>query len=234
MPDTKFPSVRPFWVLRKEKSALRETGHFLVRLKVWGWGPFPLFQDRFQRPFSWNEFHHSILIKTWFLYKIDIWNGWSNYDSYECRIAIRFKLIADRFIWELTSRSQLLLLTLLRAHQRSGEGVVRGNGRPTGCFWRVRFFSAPVRFALKTPESLKWEEKKRTLQNTLLDDRLPHDTFSAPLEHPNLRFEIKFGVTNTDIVILSGLHIWTRVKLSYRLDSFRTTYCYRYTNPDRL
>ena len=41
----------------------------------------------------------------------------------------------------------------------------------TGVFWRVRFFSAPVRFALKTPENLKWEAKKRTLQNTLLDDR---------------------------------------------------------------
>ena len=51
------------------------------------------------------------------------------------------------------------------------EGVVQGNGRLKGCFWRVRFFSAPVRFALKTPENLKWEEKKRTLQNTLLDDR---------------------------------------------------------------
>ena len=50
-----------------------------------------------------------------------------------------------------------------RARQRSGEGVVRGNGRPKGVFWRVRFFSAPVRFALKTPENLKWEEKKRTL-----------------------------------------------------------------------
>ena len=48
---------------------------------------------------------------------------------------------------------------------------MRGNGRPKGCFWRVRFFSAPVRFALKTPDNLKWEEKKQTLQNTLLDDR---------------------------------------------------------------
>ena len=57
--------------------------------------------------------------------------------------------------------------------KRSREGVVRGNGRLKGCFWRVRFFSAPGRFALKTPENLKWEEKKRTPQNTLLDDRFP-------------------------------------------------------------
>ena len=38
---------------------------------------------------------------------------------------------------------------MFRTRQRSGEGVMRGNGRPKGCFWRVCFFSAPVRFALK-------------------------------------------------------------------------------------
>ena len=31
--------------------------------------------------------------------------------------------------------------------QRSGEGVVRRNGCPKGCFWRVRLFSAPSRFS---------------------------------------------------------------------------------------
>ena len=30
----------------------------------------------------------------------------------------------------------------IRTSQRSGEGIVRGNGRPKGCFWRVRVFSA--------------------------------------------------------------------------------------------
>ena len=40
----------------------------------------------------------------------------------------------------------------LRVRQRSGEGVVRRSGCPKGCFWRVRFFSAPLGFALKTPE----------------------------------------------------------------------------------
>ena len=40
----------------------------------------------------------------------------------------------------------------IRAHQRSGEGVVRRDGCPKGCSWRVRFFSAPLRFSLQTPE----------------------------------------------------------------------------------
>ena len=31
--------------------------------------------------------------------------------------------------------------------KRSGEGVVRRNGCPKECFWRVRFFSAPLRFS---------------------------------------------------------------------------------------
>ena len=58
-----------------------------------------------------------------------------------------------------------------RARQSSGEGVARRNGRPKGCFWRVRFLSAPLRFALKTLENLKGAKEKRTLQNTLSDDR---------------------------------------------------------------
>ena len=33
------------------------------------------------------------------------------------------------------------------ARQRNGEGVVRRNGCPKGCFWRVRFYSAPLRFS---------------------------------------------------------------------------------------
>ena len=38
-------------------------------------------------------------------------------------------------------------LSLMGARQRSGEGVVRRNGCPKGCFWRVRFFSGPLRFS---------------------------------------------------------------------------------------
>ena len=51
-----------------------------------------------------------------------------------------------------------------RACQRSGEGVVRRNGCPKGCSWRVRFVSGPLGIALKTPENPKVAEKKRTLQ----------------------------------------------------------------------
>ena len=56
----------------------------------------------------------------------------------------------------------------LGARQRSGEGVVRRNGCPKGCFWRVRFYSAPPKvfrtFQLFLRTSLKGGEKKRTLQ----------------------------------------------------------------------
>ena len=44
---------------------------------------------------------------------------------------------------------------------------MRRNGCPKGCFWRVRFFSAPLRFILKhlkVPENVEGAEKKRTLQ----------------------------------------------------------------------
>ena len=39
------------------------------------------------------------------------------------------------------------LFSYMGARQRSGEGVVRRNGCPKGCFWRVRFFFAPLRFS---------------------------------------------------------------------------------------
>ena len=50
------------------------------------------------------------------------------------------------------THSLLDFLKIIRARQRSGEGVVRRNGCPKGCFGRVRFFSAPLRFAPQTPE----------------------------------------------------------------------------------
>ena len=53
--------------------------------------------------------------------------------------------------------------------------------RPKWCFWRVRFFSAPLRFVLKTPENIRGK-RNRFSKNTLLDDRFSlHDAFSAPL-----------------------------------------------------
>ena len=39
-------------------------------------------------------------------------------------------------------------------------------------FWRVRFFSAPLRFSSVLRANLNGAEKERTLQNTLLDDHL--------------------------------------------------------------
>ena len=41
------------------------------------------------------------------------------------------------------------------ARQRSGEGFVRRNGCPNGCFWRVRFSSAPLRFSGVVKGNLK-------------------------------------------------------------------------------
>ena len=44
-------------------------------------------------------------------------------------------------------RTRSSKLPFVGGRQRSGEGVVRRNGCPKGCFWRVRFFSAPSRFS---------------------------------------------------------------------------------------
>ena len=38
------------------------------------------------------------------------------------------------------------------AQKEPAKASLRRNGRPKGCFWRVRFFSARLRLALKTPE----------------------------------------------------------------------------------
>ena len=68
-----------------------------------------------------------------------------------------------------------------RRRRRAGERLSK-----RVLFGESRFFSAPVRFALKTSENLKWEEKKRTLQNTLLDERFSARrllrSFGAPPE----------------------------------------------------
>ena len=64
----------------------------------------------------------------------------------------------------------------LRGRQRSAEGVVRRNGCPKGCFWRVRFFSLPLRSPGVLRANLKGAEKNGLSKNTLLDNR-----FSARL-----------------------------------------------------
>ena len=58
----------------------------------------------------------------------------------------------------------LFIRVSLGAHQKSGEGVVRRNGCPKGCFRRVRFLSAPLRLSCVLRANLKGAEKKRTLQ----------------------------------------------------------------------
>ena len=62
----------------------------------------------------------------------------------------------------------------LGVRQRRGEGVVRRNGCPKGCFWRVHFFSASLRFALKHLKALRGQRRNGLSKNTLL-----HNRFSA-------------------------------------------------------
>ena len=72
---------------------------------------------------------------------------------------------------------------LIRARQRSGEGVVRRNGCPKGCFWRVRFFSAPLRFSLKTPE-----RQEKTLRGQRRNGLSPSPLFWRALNLDGVAF----------------------------------------------
>ena len=58
--------------------------------------------------------------------------------------------------------------SLSNTRQRSRESVVRRNGCPKGCFWRVPFFSAPLKdfegLSGILRADLKGAENKRTLQ----------------------------------------------------------------------
>ena len=85
------------------------------------------------------------------------------------------------FLWRIFNTR---LPVVFRARRRSGEGVVRGNGRPKGCFWRVCFFSAPVKFALKTLEALSGKRRNGLSKTPSWTTVSPHDAFSAPLVHP--------------------------------------------------
>ena len=73
--------------------------------------------------------------------------------------------------------------------QRSGEGVVRRNGCPKRCFWRVRFFSAPLRlkvfrtFQVFKEKILRAQRRNGLSKNTLLDNRFyarPLRSFGVP------------------------------------------------------
>ena len=70
----------------------------------------------------------------------------------------------------------------LGARQSSGEGLVRRNSRPKGCFWRVRFLSAPLRFACVLRANLKGgREETDSSKPPFWTTISPHDTFAAPL-----------------------------------------------------
>ena len=93
----------------------------------------------------------------------------------------------------------------LGARQRSGEGVVRRNGCRKGCFWRVRFCSAPLRSS--GPRRCFWGQTLRG-QRREETDSLPrktpfwttvsaHDAFAAPeitRNHPKPQISQKSGV----------------------------------------
>ena len=53
-------------------------------------------------------------------------------------IVVSFVVWAE---WRIIAKGELKLSIelLSKRAKRSGEGVMRGNGRPKGCFWRVRF-----------------------------------------------------------------------------------------------
>ena len=66
--------------------------------------------------------------------------------------------------------------------QRSGEGVVRRNRCPKGCFWRVRFLSAPLRFSGVLRANLKGGREETDSPKTPFWTTVsPHDAFAAPL-----------------------------------------------------
>ena len=86
--------------------------------------------------------------------------GWS--------FPISFYRRASRFIEFSTKVAHFCFW---RCSLRSGEGVVWRNGCPKGCYWRVRFFSALLRFALRTPETLREQGRNGLSKNTLWDNR---------------------------------------------------------------
>ena len=87
---------------------------------------------------------------------------------------------------------------IMRARKRSGEGVVRRNGCPKGCFWRVRFCSALLRFPLKTSER-SWKpcgsrEETDSPKTPFWTTVSPHDPFAAPLARPQIVSHISLKV----------------------------------------
>ena len=82
-------------------------------------------------------------------------------------------------------KSKKLLGLLVRARQRSGEGVVRRNGCPKGCFWRVSFFSCSLKVFMCLKGAREETDSPKTPFWTTVS---PHDAFAAPLACPQLGF----------------------------------------------
>ena len=71
-----------------------------------------------------------------------------------------------------------------------------------GCFWRVRFSSAPLRFALRTSENLEGAEKKQTLQKDPFGEPFLCTTPSPLLwRNPNRGLQKKGRFRRQDIAI---------------------------------
>ena len=62
---------------------------------------------------------------------------------------------------------------------------MRRNGCPKVCVWRARFFSGPLRFALKTLENLRHNGEMLLSTFAFWTTVSPHDVCSAPLAHPH-------------------------------------------------
>ena len=102
-------------------------------------------------------------------------------------------------------------IEIIRTRQWSGEGVVRGTGRPKGCFGESAFFSAPLRSALKTSESLRFLElvEKSVLSILVLDH------ISGPMDADFYAVWVGFGTLNREsmnpTITSTGQHLVFRI-----------------------
>ena len=71
----------------------------------------------------------------------------------------------------------------------AANGVVRRNGCPKGCFWRVRFLPAPLRFSgpfrCFKRKPYGGREETDSPKTPFWTTVSPHDPFAAPLARPD-------------------------------------------------
>ena len=92
-----------------------------------------------------------------------------------CRICVTVRLPVqphgETMYWQANANTPLSVTPLLNVpYQRSGEGVVGRNGCHKGCFWRVRFFSAPFMFSSVFRANLSGQRRNGLSKNPLLDN----------------------------------------------------------------